>query len=94
MERMALKLMVPLKPEQPMSMKHYLLVATVAASYSLPAPNSQVVSACGYMGDEDYDKAAEYIEPTITSESTSAKEKTWRYRGTIYAHIPWVRTRR
>jgi tetratricopeptide (TPR) repeat protein len=39
------------------------------------------------MGDGDYAKAAEYIEPAITNETTVGKEKTWRYRGAIYAHI-------
>lgn len=68
-------------------MKHYLLLAAVAASCTLHAQNSKVVSAYNYMGDGDYDKAAEYIEPTITHESTASKEKTWRYRGAIYAHI-------
>jgi len=43
------------------------------------------------IGQEDLEKikgyltkAVTYIEPTITNEKTSVKEKTWRYRGDIY----------
>lgn len=70
-----------------MSIKHYFLGATLLGGMAASAQNSRVVSAYNYMTDGDYDKAAEYIEPTITNEATAGKEKTWRYRGTIYAQI-------
>jgi Tfp pilus assembly protein PilF len=70
-----------------MRMKNYILAAALAAPFALHAQNSKVVTAFNYMGDGDFDKAAEYIEPATTNESTAAKEKTWRYRGQIYAHI-------
>ncbi len=69
------------------SMKHLFIVAALAVPFALHAQNSKVVSAYNYMGDGDYAKAAEYIEPATTNESTSGKEKTWRYRGAIYSFI-------
>ncbi len=69
------------------SMKHLFIVAALAVPFALHAQNKNVVSAYNYMGDGDYDKAAEYIEPATTNETTSSKEKTWRYRGAIYAQI-------
>ena len=68
-------------------MKHLLILAALAVPFALQAQNSKVVSAFNYMGDGDYDKAAEYIEPATANETTSGKEKTWRYRGAIYSHI-------
>lgn len=70
-------------------MKQFLLagIVAVAMPLGLRAQNSNVVSAYNYMGDGNYAKAVEYIEPAVTNESTSGKEKTWRYRGAIFAHI-------
>ena len=70
-------------------MKQFFIALTVACTIpcGLQAQNSSVVSAYNYMGDKNYDKAAEYIEPAITNETTVGKEKTWRYRGAIYAQI-------
>jgi tetratricopeptide (TPR) repeat protein len=51
------------------------------------AQNSNVVSAYNYMGDGNYAKAVEYIEPAVANDATSGKEKTWRYRGQIYGSI-------
>ena len=51
------------------------------------AQNSSVVSAYNYLQDGDLAKAAEFIEPAISHETTSLKEKTWRYRGDIYRLI-------
>jgi tetratricopeptide (TPR) repeat protein len=68
-------------------MRSILIIAALSAPFALRAQNSAVVSAYNYMGDGDYAKAAEYIEPAITNETTVGKEKTWRYRGAIYAHI-------
>lgn len=69
------------------SMKHLFIIAALAVPMALHAQNRNVVSAYNYMGDGNYAKAVEYIEPAITNETTSTKEKTWRYRGAIYAHI-------
>jgi tetratricopeptide (TPR) repeat protein len=70
-------------------MKQIIAAFAVAlvVPYGLHAQNSNVVSAYNYMGDGNYAKAVEYIEPATTNESTSGKEKTWRYRGAIFAHI-------
>ncbi|HMN06218.1 MAG TPA: hypothetical protein PKD45_10860 [Flavobacteriales bacterium] len=70
-----------------MKKKHYLLVAALAGGMGLQAQNHMVVSAYNYMRDGNFEKAAEAIEPTITNEATSNKEKTWRYRGDIYRLI-------
>ncbi|MBP8823331.1 MAG: tetratricopeptide repeat protein [Flavobacteriales bacterium] len=70
-----------------MSIKHYFVGTALLASMGAHAQNSRVVSAYNYMNDGDYDKAAEYIEPATTNETTAGKEKTWRYRGTIYGQI-------
>jgi hypothetical protein len=69
------------------SMKAMILVAALSVAYVAQAQNSNVVSAYNYLGDGNYAKAIEYIEPATTNESTSGKEKTWRYRGNIYAAI-------
>lgn len=69
------------------SMKHLFIIAALAVPMALHAQNRNVVSAYNYMGDGNYAKAVEYIEPAIANETTSTKEKTWRYRGTIYARI-------
>lgn len=70
-----------------MNMKHILIGTALVWAAGLHAQNSRVVSAYNYMNDRDYDKAAEFIEPATTNESTAGKEKTWRYRGGIYAQI-------
>lgn len=70
-----------------MSKKHLILGAALLACMGASAQNSRVVSAYNYMNDGDYDKAAEFIEPATTNEATAGKEKTWRYRGSIYAQI-------
>jgi hypothetical protein len=69
------------------SMKAIIFVAALSVAYVAQAQNSNVVSAYNYLGDGNYAKAIEYIEPATTNESTSGKEKTWRYRGNIYAAI-------
>ncbi len=68
-------------------MNKWTLAAALAAPLALSAQNSRVVSAFNYMSDRDFDKAAEYIEPATTNETTANKEKTWRYRGAIYSQI-------
>lgn len=70
-----------------MKKKHYLLAAALVAGIGLQAQNHLVVSAYNYMRDGNLEKAVEAIEPTISNESTSNKEKTWRYRGDVYRLI-------
>ena len=64
-----------------------LTTLAFAAALGLRAQNVNVVSAYNYLQDANYAKAAEFIEPAITNESTMGKEKTWRYRGDIYRMI-------
>ncbi|HRQ85685.1 MAG TPA: hypothetical protein PLV70_11275 [Flavobacteriales bacterium] len=70
-----------------MNMKQYFLATALLAATGTYAQNSRVVSAYNYMNDGDLDKAAEFIEPATTNETTANKEKTWRYRGSIYGQI-------
>lgn len=70
-----------------MNKKHYFLAAALLVGIGLQAQNHLVVSAYNYMRDGNLEKAVEAIEPTISSESTSNKEKTWRYRGDVYRLI-------
>jgi len=44
-------------------------------------------SAYNYYRNGKYDKAQEYIEKTITHESTMNEAKTWAFRGDIYLQI-------
>lgn len=62
-----------------------IIIATTALGAM--AQNSNVVNAYNYMKDGDFAKAAEYIDPATTNETTMGKEKTWRYRGDIYRMI-------
>ena len=41
-------------------------------------------TAFNYLNDEDYAKAIEFIEPTISHEKTMHDAKTWYYRSKIY----------
>lgn len=68
-------------------MKKTLVTLAVLANLGVAAQNSAVVSAYMALQDNKLAEAAGYIEPTIASESTSGKEKTWRYRGDIYSRI-------
>lgn len=67
--------------------KSNLLVLALASGLAAQAQNSNVVSAYNYKQDGDLAKAVEYIEPATTNEASMGKEKTWRYRGEIYAMI-------
>lgn len=62
-------------------------ILALTATLATTAQNSNVVNAYNYMKDGDLVKAAEYIEPAISHETTMGKEKTWRYRGDIYRLI-------
>ena len=68
-------------------MRTILSVILATLALATVAQNSNVVNAYNYMKDGDHAKAAEYIDPAITNETTMAKEKTWRYRGDIYRMI-------
>lgn len=69
------------------TMKKSLMILGAVCAIGAKAQNSSVVSAFNYLQDGDLAKAVEYIEPAITNEGTSVKEKTWRYRGDIYRSI-------
>ena len=73
--------------ERPNVMRSLLTIALALGTFVVTAQNSAVVNAYNYMKDGDLAKAAEYIEPAITNETTMGKEKTWRYRGSIYQQI-------
>jgi len=63
-------------------------VLMVGAFTSTFAQNNKVVSAFNYMKyDDELDKAKEAIDAAILHEQTSAKAKTWMYRGHVYAKI-------
>ena len=63
------------------------LLLTLMIAGSVFAQNSKRTTAYNYMEDGELAKALEYIEPTITHPKTMDDEKTWRYRGRIYAMI-------
>ncbi len=86
MAGMAPKL-ITARNKNPMTMKYLILGAALVAAAGLHAQNHMVVSAYNYMTDRNFEKAVEFIEPAITNEATANKEKTWRYRGNIYAQI-------
>ncbi|MCB0793159.1 MAG: tetratricopeptide repeat protein [Flavobacteriales bacterium] len=69
------------------TLRTILAGAALALFCGLSAQNSNVVNAYNYLKDGELAKAVEYIEPAIAHEATSAKEKTWRYRGDIYRQI-------
>ena len=84
-----------------MKIRYVLTVMAMMVVGGLFAQNAKVVSAYTALQEatkfaytnnfvdaaKNLTKAIEYIEPAITHEKTSLKEKTWRYRGDIYALI-------
>lgn len=79
--------MKPIKKS--MNMKHFTLstLLLIFIATGALAQNSKRTTAYNYMEDGELAKALEYIEPTITHPKTMDDEKTWRYRGRIYAMI-------
>lgn len=63
-----------------------LLFSVVAFTLCMgvSAQNSAVVNAYNYMNDQEWEKAAEYIDQAIEHEKTMGDAKTWVYRGQIY----------
>ena len=68
-------------------MKKVLSLVLMMATTAIMFAQADVVSAYNANKNGDYAKAAEYIDKAITQEKASVKEKTWRYRGEIYANI-------
>ena len=63
-------------------------VFMVGAFTATFAQNNKVVSAFNYMKyDDELNKAKEAIDAAILHEQTSAKAKTWLYRGHVYSKI-------
>jgi tetratricopeptide (TPR) repeat protein len=66
--------------------KYMLVVAAVFATFVMKA-QPDVTSAYNANKAGEYDKAAEYIDKALNDPKATSKEKTWRYRGTIYLNI-------
>ncbi len=63
-----------------------LLVSAMLVAFAMKA-QPDVTSAYNANKAGEYDKAAEYIEKALNDPKATSKEKTWRYRGTIYLNI-------
>lgn len=84
-----------------MKIRYVFTALAIVLAGGLMAQNAKVVSAYTALQEatkfaytnnfvdaaKNLTKAIEYIEPAITHEKTALKEKTWRYRGDIYALI-------
>ena len=68
-------------------MKNFVLTFMAVAFASTILAQADVTSAYNANKSGDFVKAAEYIEKALTNSKAVAKEKTWRYRGTIYLNI-------
>lgn len=69
------------------SIKIVLCGIAISASQLVIAQSTKVVSAYNFMKDNKLAEAAGLIDEAILNEKTVASEKTWRYRGQIYAGI-------
>jgi tetratricopeptide (TPR) repeat protein len=68
-------------------MKKSIIFLTFSLAVLTSFGQASVTSAYNANKGGDYAKAAEYIEQAVVNEKAAAKEKTWRYRGTIYLNI-------
>jgi len=68
-------------------MKKFLILLGACAMPMAMMSQAEVVSAYNANMKGDYAKAAEYIEQAMNNPKATAKDKTWRYRGEIYANI-------
>jgi tetratricopeptide (TPR) repeat protein len=68
-------------------MKKFLILLGACAMPMAMMAQAEVVSAYNANMKGDYAKAAEYIEQAMNNPKATAKDKTWRYRGEIYANI-------
>jgi tetratricopeptide (TPR) repeat protein len=68
-------------------MKKFLILLGACAMPMAMMAQAEVVSAYNANANGDYAKAAEYIEQAMNNPKATAKDKTWRYRGEIYANI-------
>ena len=67
--------------------KAFFLFGFMVASILATAQMADVTSAYNANKNGEYEKAVEYIEKAMTSEKATSKEKTWRYRGSIYLNV-------
>jgi len=69
-------------------MKKLVLAALILGSCTAAfAQKKNVVSAYNFMRKGELDKAWEYMEPALTSETTSNDPKTWKYNGDLMFKI-------
>lgn len=68
-------------------MKRICLFFTALAIVSISQAQPDVTSAYNANKAGEYDKAVEYIEKALVDAKAVVKEKTWRYRGSIYLNI-------
>lgn len=68
-------------------MKQTMLIVVALFTTFLMNAQPDVTSAYNANKAGEYDKAAEYIEKALNDPKATGKEKTWRYRGTIYLNI-------
>lgn len=68
-------------------MKKSIIFLTFSLAVLTAFSQASVTSAYNANKAGDYAKAAEWIEKAVVNEKAMAKEKTWRYRGTIYLNI-------
>jgi hypothetical protein len=69
------------------SLKVILSITFLAAAEASYAQATKVVSAYNFLQDKKFAEAAALIDEAVLNEKTMASEKTWRYRGQIYAGI-------
>jgi predicted Zn-dependent protease len=68
-------------------MKQTMLIMVALFTTVLMKAQPDVTSAYNANKAGEFDKAAEYIEKALNDPKAIGKEKTWRYRGTIYLNI-------
>jgi tetratricopeptide (TPR) repeat protein len=64
-----------------------ILLSLILIAGSSFAQSAKRVSAYNYMKDGEFLKAKEPIDEAILDEKTGVDDKTWRYRGQIYAGL-------
>lgn len=65
----------------------FIILTLVLAAATTFAQSAKRVSAYNYMSDGEFLKAKEPIDEAITDSKTGVDDKTWRYRGQIYAGL-------
>jgi tetratricopeptide (TPR) repeat protein len=68
-------------------MKYTITTLALFLGFIVAQAQPDVTSAYSANQNGDYAKAAEYIEKALNNAKATAKEKTWRYRASIYTNI-------